>query len=65
MKCPCIECEKKGCGTYHDICEPYQEYVKARKDDRSDIHKRYEFTRKKRKFCKNHKGWDHQKNVGY
>lgn len=26
MKCPCINCERKGCGTYHDICKPYQEY---------------------------------------
>lgn len=24
---PCIECEKKGCGAYHDECEKYKEYV--------------------------------------
>lgn len=26
MKCPCIECEKQGCGTYHDQCVAYLEY---------------------------------------
>ena len=26
MKCPCANCEKKGCGSYHDNCKPYQEY---------------------------------------
>lgn len=28
MKCPCINCENKGCGSYHDKCEPFQEYKK-------------------------------------
>ena len=23
---PCIDCEKKGCGSYHDICEKYRAY---------------------------------------
>ena len=26
MKCPCADCEKKGCGSYHDNCKPYQEF---------------------------------------
>ena len=26
MKCPCIECEKKGCGSFHDNCKPYHEF---------------------------------------
>lgn len=30
MKCPCIACEKKGCGVYHDVCADYQKYVQAR-----------------------------------
>lgn len=30
MLCPCKECEKKGCGTYHDQCEEYQKFVKWR-----------------------------------
>lgn len=28
MKCPCVECEKRGCGTFHDQCETYLEYKK-------------------------------------
>lgn len=24
--CPCKDCEKKGCGAYHGICEKYQEF---------------------------------------
>ena len=26
MVCPCRDCENKGCGAYHDICEKYQDY---------------------------------------
>lgn len=25
-KGPCKDCENKGCGSYHDRCEKYQEY---------------------------------------
>lgn len=28
--CPCIKCENKGCGSYHDKCELYLEYKKDR-----------------------------------
>ena len=27
-RAPCIECEKKGCGAYHDKCKLYQEFKK-------------------------------------
>ena len=27
MKCPCKECPDKGCGSYHDQCEKYQEWI--------------------------------------
>ena len=30
MDCPCKGCEKAGCGSYHDQCEPYQEWKKNR-----------------------------------
>lgn len=30
MMCPCKDCERKGCGVYHDICEKYQEFVRAK-----------------------------------
>lgn len=28
--CPCKDCPRKGCGTYHDQCEQYQEYQRFR-----------------------------------
>lgn len=33
---PCKDCEKKGCGTYHDVCDKYQQY----KVDRESMMKR-------------------------
>lgn len=65
MKCPCIKCEKKGCGTFHDQCEPYQKYSKDRKDDRSDIRKRYDFAGKRKKQRKGTHHWEHQNNISY
>ena len=26
MKNPCIDCENKGCGSYHDECERHKEW---------------------------------------
>lgn len=26
MKNPCIDCERKGCGSYHDECRQYKEW---------------------------------------
>ena len=28
MICPCKDCERKGCGSYHDQCEDYQNFVR-------------------------------------
>ena len=25
-ECPCKDCERKGCGVYHDNCEKYQSW---------------------------------------
>lgn len=25
---PCMKCENRGCGTYHDVCPEYQDYKK-------------------------------------
>ena len=40
MICPCKDCEKKGCGEYHDICLNYQKWVAwkklANKAERAD-----------------------------
>ena len=30
MKCPCVTCEKAGCGAYHDSCERYAEWRKEK-----------------------------------
>ena len=27
MVCPCKGCENAGCGSFHDQCEKYQEWV--------------------------------------
>lgn len=32
MICPCIKCEKAGCGAFHDICPKYTEW-KVQKDE--------------------------------
>lgn len=26
MESPCGKCERKGCGSYHDICEEYSKF---------------------------------------
>lgn len=26
MEAPCGKCKRKGCGSYHDVCEEYREY---------------------------------------
>lgn len=32
VKAPCMDCEKRPCGAYHDQCEVYTEY-KAKMDE--------------------------------
>ncbi len=27
---PCKDCDNKGCGVYHDECEPYQKYLEEK-----------------------------------
>lgn len=29
MKCPCIDCDNKGCGSFHDKCEEFQKYKES------------------------------------
>lgn len=41
---PCLNCEKCGCGAYHDKCELYQEFKK-------ELEKEYD----QRKFAKDQK----------
>ena len=33
MKPPCMTCENKGCGAYHDQCEAYQKYHAKKVED--------------------------------
>lgn len=50
--CPCIECDKQGCGPYHDICPDYQKFAKKKQAESKAYRDRYEFTRSKRKLHK-------------
>lgn len=43
MLCPCKDCEKKGCGVYHDKCEEYQKFAKWRKYVTEKIKEEHEF----------------------
>ena len=65
MRCPCIECEKQGCGAFHDKCELYKQYAEERVLDRKDIKKKFEFTRNKKKPRKGSRTFEKQKNIGY
>ena len=65
MRCPCIECEKQGCGAFRDKCELYKQYAEERVLDRKDIKKKFEFTRNKRKPHKGSRTFEKQTNLGY
>lgn len=30
ISAPCMNCENKGCGSYHDVCPEYREFRKMR-----------------------------------
>lgn len=32
MKCPCKDCEKKGCGSFHDSCENFKKWTASRQE---------------------------------
>lgn len=40
INCPCKDCEKKGCGVYHDKCEKYQAF---KRDSAAEATKKREF----------------------
>lgn len=40
INCPCINCEKKGCGAYHDKCE---KFLAFKRDSAAEAAKRKEF----------------------
>lgn len=33
IECPCRECERRGCGAYHDKCDKYQRYNEAQREE--------------------------------
>lgn len=35
MQPPCANCERKGCGSYHDECKKYKEFVKHRESEKA------------------------------
>lgn len=55
---PCGNCPKKGCGTYHDICEEYRNYRALCDEDLAKRDKIFDETYYfyKRKV-KTHKAW--------
>ena len=42
-KCPCKTCEFKGCGEYHDICEPYKEWQVKNEEYNAKRHEEYDY----------------------
>lgn len=49
MKTPCTNCERSGCGSYHDECEKFKEYKLQREEIRKERINSYDnYTYKKR-----------------
>ena len=40
LTAPCVNCDKKGCGSYHDKCPEYQQFKKANNDQIIEKHRR-------------------------
>ena len=49
---PCIHCERKGCGAYHDICKEYNDWKKAGREQKEIAKKG-----KKRIYIRSNKEW--------
>lgn len=47
MNCPCINCERKGCGAYHDQCKKFKKYTKEKTKIRNEK-KKYNLNPRKR-----------------
>lgn len=39
---PCRDCDRRGCGAYHDECPAYQEFLKWNEKRREEKNKRAE-----------------------
>ena len=38
---PCLDCKRKGCGAYHDVCPKYQEYTHDEIDVEKKLYRYY------------------------
>lgn len=38
-KAPCVDCNKKGCGAYHDKCDKYREFCEKHNKELDCYHK--------------------------
>lgn len=65
MKNPCLTCEKRGCGVYHDICENHIKFTEFKHAEKVALKEIKNFARNERKIIKGHKGWEHQNNISY
>ena len=63
MKCPCRECEKRGCGPYHDQCTAYSRF----REWRNEVNRKIAEERQKKELSHDHemryrfnlkKGWN-------
>lgn len=54
MTCPCKNCEKQGCGPFHDQCERYQEYVHKMRREKEYQKEMKERSRKDRRGPRNY-----------
>ena len=41
INCPCINCEKKGCGVYHEECEAYKAFRAEKEKEYEERLKNY------------------------
>lgn len=60
-KPPCGKCERKGCGSYHDVCKEYQEWKrdyeksKAPREQHRDYIKKTTYKSRTGNIFKSHK----------
>lgn len=40
LTAPCIDCDKKGCGSYHDKCPEYQQFKQEKEKELTERLKR-------------------------
>lgn len=51
INCPCINCEKKGCGAYHDKCE---KFLAFKRESAVEAEKRKEYEERLKNYRTNY-----------